>query len=134
MALRKWNREVFDVIQHKISRLQLALDAIQQHTNEDNYGVLERDLRGQFLEELKREEILSRSKSRVTWLITPDLNTKFFHISTIICRLRNCIDGPMVRGCKSESLLVTILLCISRIFLLANRPHSLEALRTSSSR
>ncbi|GLT66683.1 hypothetical protein SLA2020_390370 [Shorea laevis] len=43
-------------------------------------------------EELKREELLWKHKSRVTWLTTKDLNTKFFHLSTIIRRRRNAIE------------------------------------------
>ena len=34
----------------------------------------------------------SHNKSRETWLICKDLNTKFFHTSTIIKRRRNTID------------------------------------------
>lgn len=93
VALRKWNREVFGVIQYKISQLRTALDVIQQKPDDDIAVATERELRGQLLEQLKREEILWRNKSRVTWLTTPYLNTKFVYISTIIWRRRNCIDA-----------------------------------------
>lgn len=53
----------------------------------------EQDLRARLGEELKREEQLWRQKSRVTWLTTPDLNTRFFHLSTIVRRRRNSIDA-----------------------------------------
>lgn len=56
-------------------------------------GWKEKDIRGQLLEELKWEEKLWKIKSRVSWLKTPDLNTKFFRISTIVCHRRNYIDA-----------------------------------------
>lgn len=42
-------------------------------------------------EEEKSEE-LWKIKSRKTWLTTKDLNTKFFHLSTVIRRRRNAIE------------------------------------------
>jgi hypothetical protein len=41
---------------------------------------------------LIQEESLWRNKSREVWLTCKDLNTKFFHTSTIIRRRRNAID------------------------------------------
>lgn len=41
----------------------------------------------------ENEELLWRSKSRNQWLATPELNTRFFHLTTIIRRRRNCIEG-----------------------------------------
>lgn len=42
-------------------------------------------------EQLKREEILWKQKSRLQWLTTMDLNTKFFHLSSTMRRKRNQI-------------------------------------------
>jgi hypothetical protein len=41
---------------------------------------------------LGKEEILWRSKSRETWLTCKDLNTKYFHTSTLIRRRANAIN------------------------------------------
>lgn len=41
---------------------------------------------------LVKEEILWRNKSRENWLSCKDLNTKFFHTSTLIRRRSNAID------------------------------------------
>jgi hypothetical protein len=41
---------------------------------------------------LVKEEILWRSKSRETWLHCKDLNTRFFHTSTLIRRRSNAIN------------------------------------------
>ena len=39
-----------------------------------------------------REESLWKQKSHTKWLPATDLNTKFFHLSTIVRRRRNAID------------------------------------------
>lgn len=53
---------------------------------------MERHLIVALNEELQNKEELWRLKSRVTWLTTRDLNTRYFHTSTIIRRRRNAID------------------------------------------
>ena len=40
---------------------------------------------------LSKEEILWRSKSRETWLTCKDINTKYFHTSTLVRRRANAI-------------------------------------------
>lgn len=62
----------------------------QAAPNEQNLW-MENCLRLELDEQLKREEMLWKQKSRVTWLSSSDLNTKFFHASTIIRRCRNQI-------------------------------------------
>ncbi|KAG6642416.1 hypothetical protein CIPAW_09G139300 [Carya illinoinensis] len=54
---------------------------------------LETDLKTNINELLLREESFWKQKSRITWLTTTDLNTKFFHASTAIRRRRNRIDN-----------------------------------------
>lgn len=56
-------------------------------------GWKESDLRGRLQEALRREEILWRQKSPITWLTALYLDTKFFHVSTVVHRRRNCIDS-----------------------------------------
>jgi hypothetical protein len=41
---------------------------------------------------LIKEESLWKSKSRETWLLCKDLNTKFFHSSTLIKRRSNAVN------------------------------------------
>lgn len=42
-------------------------------------------------EQLRREELLWKQKSKVDWLSSSDMNTKYFHASTTIHRCRNQI-------------------------------------------
>lgn len=42
---------------------------------------------------LKKEECLWKQKSRIRWLATSDLNTRFFHLSTIIRQRHNSIKS-----------------------------------------
>lgn len=49
-------------------------------------------LKNQLNDLLLQEEILWKNKSKETWLTCKDLNTRFFHTSTLIKRRRNAID------------------------------------------
>lgn len=49
-------------------------------------------------EQLIREEILWKQKSREAWSSSSDLNTKFFHASTVIRRYRNQITELKNKG------------------------------------
>lgn len=53
---------------------------------------LEAELKENINELIFREESLWKQKSRISWLNTADLNTKFFHASTIIRHRRNTVD------------------------------------------
>lgn len=44
------------------------------------------------MEAMKQEECIWKQKSRIEWLATTDLNTRYFHLSTIIRRRRNNIE------------------------------------------
>jgi hypothetical protein len=46
----------------------------------------------EFEELLIKEKLLWKNKSRKTWLTCKDLNTRFFHTSTLIRRRRNVVD------------------------------------------
>lgn len=47
----------------------------------------------QLQEEMMREEMLWQQKSRITSLTTKDLNTRHFHLSTLIRRRKKPIDS-----------------------------------------
>lgn len=53
----------------------------------------EQELQWNLQEMLKMEEDMWRCKSRLQWHAMADLNTKYFHLSTMVRRRRNCIEG-----------------------------------------
>jgi hypothetical protein len=91
-ALKVWNSIYFGNIQHRIHTLLSQLDVLQRsqtfpHTSTEEWTI-KKTLDDLYLQ----EEILWKNKSRETWLTCKDLNTRFFHVSTIIKRRRTSID------------------------------------------
>jgi hypothetical protein len=92
VALKAWNKSSFGHIQSKVALLSSQLDTVQQLPPSDQSRHLEFSLKFELNNLLHQESILWRNKSRETWLTCRDLNTRFFHISTLIRRRRNSID------------------------------------------
>jgi len=91
-ALKVWNSIYVGNIQHRIHTLLSQLDVLQRsqtfpHTSTEEWTI-KKTLDDLYLQ----EEILWKNKSRETWLTCKDLNTRFFHVSTIIKRRRTSID------------------------------------------
>lgn len=68
------------------------MDKIQQAPNTSQNSDKELELQDNLQEPLAREETLWKQKSREQWLTYRDLNTKFFHVSTVIRRRYNSIS------------------------------------------
>jgi hypothetical protein len=91
-SLLRWNHSHFGNIQAKIKSTLSKLDHIQQTPHSFLSFSEEQILKTDLDDLLLKEEILWRSKSRENWLTCNDLNTKFFHSSTIIRRRSNAIN------------------------------------------
>jgi hypothetical protein len=91
-AIRHWNKHYFGDIRTKLNPTLQLLDATQRAPPSDSNLALELHLQSQLDEYLLQEESLWKSKSRELWLTCVDLNTKFFHTSTLIRRNRNTIS------------------------------------------
>jgi hypothetical protein len=76
-----------------ISSLTRQLDIIQQSIVSDQSFQAKVSLKQDLTELFPQEETLWKNKSRETWLTCKDLNTKFFHTSTLIKRRRNTITS-----------------------------------------
>jgi hypothetical protein len=92
LALKAWNSSYFGNIQKCIAHTLNHLDHVQQSPPTSYTFDQELQLQNILDNLLLQEESLRHNKSRETWLICRDLNTKFFHTSTIIKRRRNAID------------------------------------------
>lgn len=66
---------------------------IQNSSNSSQLRDTEEEISTELIQAQKNEENLWKQKSRVTWLTILVLNTKFFHLSTIVRRRRNNIDA-----------------------------------------
>lgn len=104
LALQKWNRLFFGNIQETIKRLSNELVYRQSlSSSEDNLAAVY-SLKLALDKQMRREEIFWRQKSRVEWLVSSNLNTRYFHASTVTRRCHNQIprlkqsDGSLVTG------------------------------------
>lgn len=91
-ALKKLNRERVGNLQINILNLTRELEKVQMLGALDHNSNLEGHLWVALTEEHRIEESLWRSKARVHWLTSPDLNTRFFHVSTIVRRRCNAVE------------------------------------------
>jgi len=90
-ALKHWNKHVFENIHTKLTSTYHMLDITQQAAPSDSNLALELHLKSVLHDLLQQEESLWKYKSRELWLTCKDLNTRFFHTSTLIWRMRNNI-------------------------------------------
>jgi hypothetical protein len=91
-AIKYWNKHYFGHIKHKLDTTLSLLDKVQQASPSDPNLAMELHLQKLLAEYLKQEESLWKTKSRELWLTASDLNTRFFHTSTLIRQRRNSIS------------------------------------------
>ncbi|PRQ51592.1 putative transcription factor interactor and regulator CCHC(Zn) family [Rosa chinensis] len=94
--LKEWNSKTFGNIFKKKRRLLARIAGIQKCLCRNNNSYLlnlEQDLIKEYELICDQEAMYWQQKSRVKWLQEGDKNTKFFHLSTMIRRRRNKIEG-----------------------------------------
>jgi hypothetical protein len=102
-SLKSWNLSCFGNIHKRISHTLSQLDRIQQSPPSPSSFDQEMLLQNNLDNLLIQEESLWRNKLRETWLTCKDLNTRFFHTSTVIKRRRNTIDFlQLLSGIRSS--------------------------------
>lgn len=82
----------------KIKSLKFELDALQAFDQFESFIAQTKATQEELLELLKREECLWRDKARIQWVEDEDLNTRFFHLSTIIRMRYNGINFILVEN------------------------------------
>jgi hypothetical protein len=92
IAMLKWNSSHFGNIQRNIKATLLQLDYIQNSPPCLGAFCKENQLKLDLEKLLLHEETLWHSKSRKSWLTCKDLNTKYFHLSTLIRRRSNDVN------------------------------------------
>ncbi|KAG7967634.1 hypothetical protein I3843_08G108700 [Carya illinoinensis] len=93
VALKLWNKVHFGRIQENIKQLESEITHLQSSQPNPRSLQKENQLNIQLQDQLRHKETLWRQKSRINWLTTSDLNTKFYHLSTTIRRRSNGIDS-----------------------------------------
>lgn len=76
---------------HKIRLLSQQLQDLEAQPVSEEIEEKLISVRATIQEMQKQEEEIWKSKSCIQWLTTTDMNTKFFHLSTVIRRRRNDI-------------------------------------------
>jgi hypothetical protein len=91
-AIKFWNKHYFGNIKSKLDNTLYLLDKVLQAPHSDSNLAMELHLQTLLDDYLLQEESLWKTKSRELWLTATDLNTRFFHTSTLIRRRRNFIS------------------------------------------
>ncbi|OMO86377.1 reverse transcriptase [Corchorus capsularis] len=92
--IKDWNKTVFGNVFHNKKRIQARLLGIQKEISvKPSHFLLDldRELRLELANLIRKEETLWAMKSRIDWLLEGDNNTSFFHKSTIVRRRFNRI-------------------------------------------
>ncbi|KAL7222099.1 hypothetical protein ACSBR1_023919 [Camellia fascicularis] len=107
-SLKQWNMEVFGDVNHKmkVSEDELyELDLIAKSRDlDDGELVRRRELRKEVLKWSKRKELLWLQKSRLSWTLNGDKNTKFFHSIASGRQNKNSLNSLTVNGNVIEDL------------------------------
>ncbi|XP_061364993.1 uncharacterized protein LOC133308390 [Gastrolobium bilobum] len=101
--LRYWNKTVFgDIIRRKETLFRKIADIQEIRSQSDSIMLqdLEKQIQYELDQTLDQEEMLWFQKSRHSWIVDGDKNTRFYHLKTIIrrsvnkvSRLRNDSNG-----------------------------------------
>ena len=98
-----WNKEKFGNTKEKIRDLQNKISLIQQVVPSRENLNTKASLNLELDDWLAREDLQLQQISRELWVKEGGCNSRFFHLSTIIRRHRNCIseikldDGSWIR-------------------------------------
>ena len=90
--LKRRKKSCFGNSRERIKELEQKIAQIQSFKATKENLELEASLNLELDEWLAREDLKWKQKSREIWIREGDRNTHFFHLSTLIRRMRNCIQ------------------------------------------
>ena len=90
--LKRWNKSCFGSSRERIKELEQKIARIQSLKATKENLELEASLSLELDEWLAREDLKWKQKSREIWIREGNRNTRFFHLSTLIRRMRNYIQ------------------------------------------
>ncbi|KAF7806607.1 putative ribonuclease H protein At1g65750 family [Senna tora] len=94
--IKDWNKKVFGNIHARKVKLQNRLNGLNIAISRKPSAYLRKiqfEVWKEYEKVLNEEESIWRQKSRHQWVVQGDRNTRFFHISTLVRRKRNKIEG-----------------------------------------
>ena len=90
--LKRWNKKCFGNSRERIKELEAKIARLQVSNRTRENLKLEASLNLELDDWLEREDLKWKQKSREFWTKESDRNTRFFHLSTLVRRRRNCIN------------------------------------------
>lgn len=106
-VIRKWNVEVYGNLTLNIKKDEKELHvldlAAETRILDDSEVNRKRDVRDELWKLSKRNEWLWLQKSRLTWALKGDHNTKFFHLMASSRQNRNLLSSVSVDGIVHEN-------------------------------
>ncbi|KAK2653365.1 hypothetical protein Ddye_013221 [Dipteronia dyeriana] len=109
--LKDWNENIFNCIFQKKRRIIARLQEIQRSLEENfipGLVKLEAKLQEEYELIVEQEEIFWLYKSRNSWLMEGDRNTRFFHLATMIGKRYNKLESLKgedgIRKCDKDNI------------------------------
>ncbi|CAM8982614.1 unnamed protein product [Rhodiola kirilowii] len=110
--LHKWSGATFGSVKRRIDKLKGKIQELRSLPRNEETTLEEARLSDELDEELEREEIWWRQRSRTEWLKAGDRNTPFFHAKASQRRKANHIEGLRDASgefCSTENEITTII-------------------------
>lgn len=101
-TLKVWNEEVFGNIECKLKEVEDIMHeldlAAEVRPLQDHEVLSRREIKGEIWKLRKMKDWVWMQKSRVTWALKGNKNTRYFHIRATQRQSRNLLDSITIKG------------------------------------